>query len=217
MKNIIKKLLRLYNRLKYGTIVMAHHVYNENNNDKNGITIKEFKSFIEKNKKNIISTRELLKAKIKANKIALTIDDGYDDVYKTIFPICLAYNIPFTIFIIIDKINEEGFLSSKEIVEMLNSGLVTLGSHGLSHVILTNSNVDLEKEISFSKQYLENLFNIPIEYFAFSHGQFNKKIVKLVYSANYKKSFGASFFSSSRNVAPRINITHLCRNESFIK
>jgi len=213
MKKIIKKIILQITRIRYGTVIMGHHVYEENDfKDFNGVSKKMLYDYLLKNQKKIVSLDKILKKSIlKFRKISITFDDGYKDIYNVVYPICKKLNIPFTIFIIVDKIDKEGFLSKEEIEEMIKSGLLTIGSHGYSHKILTDYNIDLKKEILSTKKYLEKAFDYKVDYFAFSHGQFNGKVLKEVKLANYKKSFSASYLSLSNRVIPRLNLVHFLK------
>jgi hypothetical protein len=68
-------------------------------------------------------------------------------------------------------------LSWKEIMEMSNSGLITFGSHGISHPILTNEcDEDIKYEIVASKMMIEQKIGKPVFAFAYPNGDFNEFI-----------------------------------------
>lgn len=118
--------------------------------------------------------------------IILTFDDGYEDFYTNAFPILKKYQMKATIYIIIDFINKKGFLTDKEIKEIIDSGLVEIGSHTLDHVYLkTVSKAVAEKQIVESKRILEHRFKIPIETFAYPVGAFNQETIDIVKNAGY--------------------------------
>ena len=67
------------------------------------------------------------------NPIMITFDDGYDDGYEILFPLLKKYGFKANISLIGTYIeNSPGFLSSDEIVEMEQSGLVEFGNHTYS-------------------------------------------------------------------------------------
>jgi peptidoglycan/xylan/chitin deacetylase (PgdA/CDA1 family) len=118
--------------------------------------------------------------------IVLTFDDGYEDFYTSAFPILKKYQMKATIYIIVDLINKKGFLNDKEISELIDSGLVEIGSHTLDHVYLkTASQVLAEKQIKESKKILESRFKIKVETFAYPTGAFNQNTINLVKDAGY--------------------------------
>lgn len=64
----------------------------------------------------------------------ITFDDGYEGVYKYAFEIAKKYNIPITSFAIDDKVGEPGYYTWEQAKEMHDSGLVSIYSHGLTHI-----------------------------------------------------------------------------------
>ena len=144
-------------------------------------------------------------------KIAITFDDGLEDVYTLAYPFLKSKNIPFTIFVITDLLDTEGYITTNQLIEMASDELVTVGSHGVSHKILKHCNINEQKyEISESKQRLEKIISQPINAFAFSHGMFNKNTVKLM--GEYKFGFTVKEYPlnviSARNkkLLPRFNV-----------
>ena len=61
--------------------------------------------------------------------VVFTFDDGYDDFYYNVFPILKKYNVCAAVYIIGSKINKSGYLTSAQIKEMYDSGLVEIGNH----------------------------------------------------------------------------------------
>lgn len=77
----------------------------------------------------------------------------------------------------------------EELQEMVTSGLVTIGSHGKSHAILTSEDVGLcRKELVLSRQDIQNKLGIDTRHFCYPNGSFNKRIEKLVVEAGYESA-----------------------------
>lgn len=146
------------------------------------------------------------------NKSVLTFDDGYESVYKLAFPLLKEKGIHFVCFVVADFIDKDGYLSTKQIQEMINSGLLTIQSHGLTHVVLTTlQDEQIVNEIAMSKNILENKFFVQINSFAYSHGQYNKKMFRFLKQAGYSKAYIAvsgtkNILFKNRYTLPRINI-----------
>jgi len=116
----------------------------------------------------------------------LTFDDGYEDFYTVAFPLLKKYHVRATVYVIYDYIGRSGFLSEKQIIELIDSGLVEIGSHTLDHVYLKQApDIYAEKQISESKQKFEEQFRIKIKTFAYPYGAFNNMNIESVKKAGY--------------------------------
>ncbi len=146
------------------------------------------------------------------NRSMITFDDGYESVFRLAFPLLKEKKIHFTCFIVPEFIGKEGYLSAKQIQFMIDSGLLTVQSHGLTHTILTTLQDDkIADEINLSKTLLEKLFSTQIDSFAYSHGQYNKKMFRYLKKAGYSKAYIATsgtknILFKNRYTLPRINI-----------
>ena len=122
----------------------------------------------------------------KAKNIILTFDDGYEDFYKVALPLLKKYQIKSTIYVIDFYLNKKGYLTDAEVKELIDSGLVEIGSHTLDHPYLAKiSYAQMYKEVFESKKDLEKKFSIPIQTFAYPYGSFNEKVVEQVKKAGY--------------------------------
>lgn len=128
--------------------------------------------------------------KMPPKTVAITFDDGYKDNYTYVFPILKKYNIPATIFIIVNEVGrpQSDRLSWDEIKVMQDSGIITFGSHTLTHPYLTevDSKGELRKEIFDSKKILEEKLGREVNAFSYPAGRFNVNIRQLVIDTGYK-------------------------------
>lgn len=116
----------------------------------------------------------------------LTFDDGYEDFYTVAFPILKKYQMKATIYVVYDFIGRKGFMDEEEIKEVIESGLVELGSHTLNHFYLKLSPEPVaKKQIFESKKKLEERFGVEVKTFAYPYGAFSQKTVDLVKEAGY--------------------------------
>ncbi|HOU16890.1 MAG TPA: polysaccharide deacetylase family protein [Candidatus Marinimicrobia bacterium] len=136
--------------------------------------------------------------KNKPNLIALTFDDGYQDIYLYAFPILKSLGIPATIFIITDyldrpntwDINLGGIhfnhLTYDNIAELIQNGW-EIGSHSISHHLLVGMpTLEMQAEIHDSKKLLEERFNCEVRFFCAPFGKLNPKIISEAKSAGYQ-------------------------------
>ena len=160
--------------------------------------------WLKKNNFKSFTLTELSELKnIPAKSVVLSFDDGYEDNFTKAFPLLRKYNFKATIYIVLNRfeqnwatdkdlnqasneLNSEKMLSNEQIKEMLDSGLVEIGSHTLDHVNLPKLNKEEKnKQIIESKQQIEKVFNIKCNSFAYPFGFFDEDSVKIVNEANY--------------------------------
>ncbi len=87
------------------------------------------------------------------------------------------------------KVQSRCALSLSEVREMLDSGLVTIGSHTKNHPCLIRTDIeDARDEIINSKNDLESRFNVKIEHFAFPNGDYNESHIEILRKAGYSSA-----------------------------
>ena len=129
----------------------------------------------------------LLKLKdfLKSDQIIISFDDGY----KSILPaVDYAHKLGFktNVNIVTSKINMPGFLSDRDI-KMLFSKRTLIGSHSHTHKDLSNiPDYLLEEELTISKNLLEEIIKVPIEYLSLPYGSFTNNTLSMA-SQHFKK------------------------------
>jgi peptidoglycan/xylan/chitin deacetylase (PgdA/CDA1 family) len=129
----------------------------------------------------------LLKYKkpIPRNLVVLTIDDGYKDNLEAL-KILKEFDFPATLFLTVNRIGKPGFLSEGDIRSNLNGTKITIGSHTLTHPDLPKiSDAELKKEISGSKNILEQKLKTKIDTIAYPGGAYDKRALKEVENSGY--------------------------------
>jgi len=135
--------------------------------------------------------------------VVITFDDGYEDNFKNAYPLLKKYGFKATIYIVLNRfnkdwatdkdldhasseLNSERMLSNEQIKEMLDSGLVEIGSHTLDHVNLPKLNKDeKERQILKSQKQIEEIFNIKCSSFAYPFGFFDNQDVEILKNSSY--------------------------------
>ncbi|MDD5618273.1 MAG: polysaccharide deacetylase family protein [Candidatus Omnitrophica bacterium] len=225
--------LGLYLRANYiNPVLMYHYVIEDKalaKKDKRVITTTTFEKqmrFLKTNKYNVITLEEfarLLKEKkeISRNTVVITFDDGHLDNYQNAYPILKKYNLPATMFVIVDRLSQPNFMTRKQIKEMSDSGLVTIGSHTLTEAYLpkVEEKDRLKREIFDSKKKLEAILDKPVNCFSYPIGGFNKEIRQMAIDAGYgvavSTSPGFRYPNDDPFVIKRIKISE-SSNNSFI-
>lgn len=216
-------------------ILMYHSVHPDSNpNNRLEISVASFErqmQFLKKHNYNVVTVEELSglireRKRIPPRTVAITFDDGYKDNYTYAFPVLKKYKIPATMFVIINEIGrpQADRLSWDQIKTMLDSGLVTFGSHAIGPEPLTNiySSRAVKSEISSyfknqifnSKKILEEKLGREITVFSYPEGRFNGAIRKLVIEAGYKAAVatnpGKKFPDDDIFALKRLRISSTC-------
>lgn len=116
----------------------------------------------------------------KKPSVIITFDDGYEDNYTTAYPLLKERGLKATIFLVVDLIGTEGYMTEEQIFEMSESGLVKFGSHTKSHKDLSTLDEDqVRYELEESKKALEELLGYEVKSFAYPVGGYNDSVVKI--------------------------------------
>jgi peptidoglycan/xylan/chitin deacetylase (PgdA/CDA1 family) len=125
-----------------------------------------------------------------AKTVAITFDDGYEDNYRYAYGILKQYDIPATIFVIVDLIGKDGFLNWAEIKEMSDSGLIDIESHTMVHPYLMGVDDDaLKKEFRESKRVLEEMTGKDVDFICYPMGVYDERTKREAKEAGYKAAF----------------------------
>lgn len=213
MKKVLKS---LFFRIPASYVLMLHHVDDGNITPVSDCII-QYDQFIRllKQDRKFMQMSDYLTFKAQNNgKYLLTFDDGLEDVFRVVYPVLKDREIPFTIFVPVDLLDTPGYISIEQLKEMAKDPLVTIGSHGVSHRVMTTLSVgEQELELVESKKTLQRIIGKSVDVYAYPHGQFNSDTIKLLKKLNlYKAAFGVTghptncFTESNRFDLPRFNI-----------
>ncbi len=151
--------------------------------------------FLKEHHYNVVSLDSLIplleaKKKIPPKTVAITFDDGYKDNYTYVFPVLKKYQLPATIFIIVQEVgrSQDDRLNWSQIQEMQDSGLVRIGSHsiGPDPLYKMKTEVELRRQIFDSKKILEKKLGSEVLVFSYPEGMFDQHMKELVREAGYK-------------------------------
>ncbi len=118
--------------------------------------------------------------------ISLSIDDGYKDTLKAI-NILDKYKIPFSLFITTTKLDEPGYLSTQDIIDISKIDYANVGTHGLNHIKLATISYNEQRvELAESKRILEKIIKKDIISTSYPHGSYNDDTLKIIYELGYK-------------------------------
>jgi peptidoglycan/xylan/chitin deacetylase (PgdA/CDA1 family) len=108
----------------------------------------------------------------------LTFDDGYADMYTNAYPLLETRSIPFTLYITTQPINDAqprstgaSPLSWKQVADMQESGLATIGAHTHSHPDLRFLAPEaLPPELDTSNALISGRLGVEPKHFAYPFG-----------------------------------------------
>ena len=183
----------------YASFIMYHR-FGENKYPSTNIKKEQFLKHINellKPKYNVINIEQALdainnKKLVKDRSVVITIDDAYSSVFNYAWPIFKKHNIPFTLFVSTDVIdnNTPGYMSWEEIRILRDNG-ITIGSQTKSHPHMYK--LDRQKiisEISISnKRFVDEMGSQP-KIFAYPYGEYNLEVLEQVKLHGFEAAFG---------------------------
>lgn len=143
-------------------------------------------------------------------EVLITFDDGFRGLYEN-FSYFREHHIPVKIFLIVEYLGGKNYLSKAEVFELLNTGLVTIGSHTLTHRNLDELTEDeMVVELQESKRRLEEMFEVGIEEFCYPRGRFNPKVAEMARKSGYRLQYSClpGSFLESDDIVRRNFVQH---------
>lgn len=217
-QKMIEAGIKIFNR-DTAQVFMFHSV--DNSNGEFSISPENFKEFISQisiNRQPEFISGLFEEIGTKKEKVYFTFDDVYESVYINALPILIEYQIPFSIFPTTNLIETKGYLSKRELIELSQNPLCTVGSHAVSHVPFRKlSRKQKEIELYDSKRILEDIIEKEVDCIAYPYGSIwaiDKETVNMVKAVGYKMAFSTLQVSvpaqieSMRYFIPRISISN---------
>jgi len=145
--------------------------------------------------------------KASGREAALTFDDGEMNNYTLAFPVMKELGLKAYFFIIVKRIGNSGYMDWKQLKSLVDEGM-TVGSHGLTHEILTNlKDTQVIEELRASKNCLESNLGIPVTSLSIPRGFCNDKIIQMAYDLGYTQVFISDRPKCSKAVCiPRVAV-----------
>ena len=184
-----------YARAQYVVPIIMYHNIDENSlTSRLSVLPESFKTqmrFLKNQHYNVVKL-EGLADMIKNNRvpsktIAITFDDGYENNYLKAYPVLKELGLRATIFIVPAMVGTEGYMTWGQIIEMSESGAISIGSHSMTHAWLPDQpDQKLDSEIMGSKRSIESHLNKEVGAFSYPLGGFNKDVREKVINTGYK-------------------------------
>lgn len=207
-------------------ILMYHSIAPASNpNDRLTISPEAFERqmvFLKKNGFNVVPLEKAVSylahnGRAPFKSVAITMDDGLENNYRNAYPVLKKYRLPATIFVIIDRVGKEGYLTWDQIAEMSGSGIVDIESHTISHYWLTGlDDKALKTELEASKVILESRLKRPVPFVCYPMGTYDVRVKSGARAAGYRAAFATkikTFFAHGDLYAiGRIRVSHTSDN-----
>jgi peptidoglycan/xylan/chitin deacetylase (PgdA/CDA1 family) len=184
----------------HGVVLMYHHVSNETP-AVTSISPEKFEkhmAYLEEHHQ--VLPLEVLVEKLRAKQslpdkaVAITFDDGYDNIYANAHPILKKYNFPYTVFInppLIGKLKSQ--LDWTQVQSMAKQG-VRFANHSSHHnhmlQRLPNKNEKAwlkrtMKDINDAQQVLSSKLGVKKRYLAYPYGEYNLALRQAIKAQGY--------------------------------
>ncbi len=166
--------------------------------------------------KNYKIVNEISKKKL---EILITFDDGFRGLYEN-FSFFIDNKIPVKLFVVYNYLGKKSFITESELLDIFSTGLLTVGSHTMSHIELhTLNRLMMCDELTKSKEKLEDLLNCNITDICYPNGRFSPNVISLARQIGYIKQFSClpgSYYNYFNGLVIRRNLVQSVNKKEFI-
>jgi peptidoglycan/xylan/chitin deacetylase (PgdA/CDA1 family) len=144
-----------------------------------------------------------------AKAVVITLDDGWQSVYKYAAPLIKKYNVPVTLFIYPQTISEgKNAMTWEELKELQKTGLFDIQGHTYDHPNFKQAKKRLSSEnyekyivmqLTKSKKMLEEKLGQPVTLLAWPFGIYNNYLEEQAAKAGYDMSFTIDAVTANRS------------------
>jgi peptidoglycan/xylan/chitin deacetylase (PgdA/CDA1 family) len=145
--------------------------------------------------------------------VAVTFDDGYSSTLTHAAEHLNDSSIPFHVFVTKQFVesSDSKYLAPKDVVELSDMHLTTLGVHGVSHSRLSQlSHHEIRRELHDSQRWLEDLIGRPVTTASYPHGDYNDSVIEIMKELGFNavacSNVGTFTSSGQRFVIPRVDV-----------
>jgi peptidoglycan/xylan/chitin deacetylase (PgdA/CDA1 family) len=166
----------------------------------------------------VVRTSDGCNSDLIEHSVAITFDDGFENFLTEALPELQKRQLPATVFVIAEGMNRtfgpKGHaekLLSLEQVRSLPSELIAIGSHTVSHPMLTRLELSQARtEIRDSRDKIKEMLNRDVAEFSFPFGDYNEAMVDLCREAGYRRVYSTlpafAFESPEEFVVGRVRV-----------
>ncbi|MFJ2156919.1 polysaccharide deacetylase family protein [Streptomyces sp. NPDC087856] len=175
-----------------------------------------------------VSMTDLLAARARGEGqglVGLTFDDGYADFVDNALPLLARWGCGATLFVLPGRLGGDNAwdpqgprkpLLTADGIRQAAAGGVEIGSHGLTHVDLTQADDDtLHAEVAESRSRLRQLTNSPVDGFCYPYGTIDARAMDAVRAAGY--AYACAIDPGDLNGPHALPRVHIGQNDTAVR
>ena len=205
-----------------GAVILLYHHVAENTPRSTSVTPDEFAEHLAFIKANyvVFPLKDIVEAAkhntpLPDNALAITFDDGYNNIYENAHPLLKEYGFPYTVFINPSVIGVQSNQLSWDTVKTMHNEGVTFANHTLDHLHMLEKR-DGESEKQWLNRVWQNVTDAETEitaqvgeslkYLAYPFGEYNEVLTNKLQEQGY-----IGFGQHSGAVGPFSNLAAIPR------
>jgi peptidoglycan/xylan/chitin deacetylase (PgdA/CDA1 family) len=159
-----------------------------------------------------ITPSQFLTGMVPTKSIILSFDDGYEDFYRTAYPLLSQHKMTAVSFVITGFLDDkDGRYMTRAQVKALSDADIEIGSHTVDHLNLaTADDQRAQDELLISRQVLEQITGKRVTAIAYPSGKYSDTTLRLTdyvgYSFGVTTESGITLPTSNRLKLPRIRV-----------
>jgi len=205
-RNSVRQLQALVPQSDAGVLILAYHLVGAGTEAPVDLPVADFRRHLEelRDHAEVVSLGAAVERLQSGDRcegpvVVLTFDDAYENFHGRVYPLLVEFGFPATLYVPVDFVDGvmkgplrgAEFLPSctwSQLEEMVGEGLLTVGSHTLSHPDLCAVSEDrARREIQTSRHRLEIRLGRPVDSFCYPKGRWSERLEAIV-GANYRSA-----------------------------
>ena len=181
-----------------GAVVLMYHRFGDARFPATNIResqLRDHLDYLQSNDYSVIPLEQLLaslegEAALPEKAVVITVDDAYRSVYDTGHPILAEYDVPYTLFVSTDALDQRlpDYMSWEQLKDLAEQG-VTIANHSASHESLL-THADAKADVQKAEDRLRAHVEILDGVFAYPYGEFDLADTSMLQSLGYEFAFG---------------------------
>lgn len=188
-------------RAEDGASLVMYHRFGEQNYPTTNVRLDQLDAHIAElssGEYTVLAVPEIIR-RLKAGEtfpektVGITIDDAYLSVFNEAWPRFKKAGLPFTVFVATDPIerNYAHYMSWRNLKDMAQDPLVTLGSQTASHLHMIETSTDsINRDLAVSNALFEKNLGRAPKLIAYPYGEFDAHVIDAAKAAGFVAGFG---------------------------